>query len=114
MVRVFANGPVDLGSMPGRVIPKTQKIVLDAILLNTQHYKVRIKGQVEQSRKRSSALPYSVVAIEKGDFGSPSTKVANFTYLLLLKHNFCIYIYIYIYIGGYVRAYFCVDIVAIK
>ena len=25
MVRVFANGPGDLGSIPGRVIPKTQK-----------------------------------------------------------------------------------------
>ena len=37
---MFANGPGDLGSIPGRVIPKTQKIVLDAILLNTQHYKV--------------------------------------------------------------------------
>ncbi len=42
MVRVFANGPGDLGSIPGRVIPKTQKMVLDAALLNTQHYKVRV------------------------------------------------------------------------
>ena len=50
-VRVFANGPGDLGSIPGRVIPKTQKMVLDASLLNTQHYKVRIKGKVEQSRE---------------------------------------------------------------
>ena len=32
-VRVFANGPGDLGSIPGRVIPKTQKMVLDASLL---------------------------------------------------------------------------------
>ena len=47
MVRVFANGPGDLGSIPGRVIPKTQKMVLDATLLNTQHDKVRIKGKVE-------------------------------------------------------------------
>ena len=60
-VRVFANGPGDLGSIPGRVIPKTQKMVLDASLLNTQHYKVRIKGKVEQSRERSSALPYILV-----------------------------------------------------
>ena len=43
-VRVFANGPVDLGSIPGRVIPKIQKMVLDASLLNTQHYKVRDQG----------------------------------------------------------------------
>ena len=60
-VRVFANGPGHLGSIPGRVIPKTQKMVLDASLLNTQHYKVRIKGKVEQSRERSSTLPYTWV-----------------------------------------------------
>ena len=61
MVRVFANGPGDLGSIPGRVISKTQKMVLDASVLNTQHYKVWIKGKVEQSREWSSALPYTSV-----------------------------------------------------
>ena len=61
MVRVFTNVPGDLGSISGRVIPKTQKMVLDASLLNTQHYKVRIKGKVEQSSERSSALPYTLV-----------------------------------------------------
>ena len=30
-------------------------------LLNTQQYKVRIKGKVEQSRERNSALPYNSV-----------------------------------------------------
>ena len=81
MVRVFANGPGDLGSIPGRVIPKTLKMVLDTTLLNTQHYKVRFKGKVEQSWEWSSALPYTLVlAIEKGAFGSPSTMVANFTF----------------------------------
>ena len=50
MVRVFANHPGDRGSIPGRVISKTQKMVLDVSLLNTQHYKVRIKGKVEYSR----------------------------------------------------------------
>ena len=44
MVRVFAKGPGDLGSIPGRVIPKTQKMILDATLLNSQYYKVsRVK-----------------------------------------------------------------------
>ena len=33
-VRVFANGPGDLGSIPGRVIPKTLKMILDTTLLN--------------------------------------------------------------------------------
>ena len=36
-------------------------MVLDATLLNTQHYKVGIKGKVEQSREKSSALPYTLV-----------------------------------------------------
>ena len=44
MVRVFADGSGDLGSISGQVIPKTQKMVLVATLLNTQHYKVQIKG----------------------------------------------------------------------
>ena len=56
MSRVFTNGLVDQGSIPGRVIPKTQKMVLNATLLNTQHYKVEIKGKVGQSRECSSAL----------------------------------------------------------
>ena len=61
MVTVFASGLEDLCSIPGRVIPKTQKMVLDAALLNTQHYKVRIKGKVEQSKERSRSLPYTLV-----------------------------------------------------
>ena len=59
--RVFANGPGDWGPIQGQVIPKTLKMVLDTSLLNTQHYKVYIKGKVEQSRERSSALPYTLV-----------------------------------------------------
>ena len=59
--RVFANGPGDLGLIPGRVIPKTLKVVLDTPLLNSQQYKVRIESKVKQSRERSSALPYTSV-----------------------------------------------------
>ena len=61
MVRMFANGPGYRGSIPGHVIPKTEKMVLDASFLNTQHYKVRIKGKVEQSRERSRALLNTLV-----------------------------------------------------
>ena len=71
--RVFAYGPEDMGSIPGRVIPKTLKMVLDASLLNTQQYKER----------SSAPLHLGVVAIEKGAFWSPSTTVANFTLLML-------------------------------
>ena len=59
--RVFANGPGDLGSIPGRVIPKILKMVLDTSFLNTQQYKVLIEGKVEQTRETSSALPYTSV-----------------------------------------------------
>ena len=79
MSKVFTNGRGDEGSIPGRVIPKTQKMVLDAALLNTQHYNARIKGIVEQSREWSSAL--GVVAIEKEASRSLSTMVANSTLL---------------------------------
>ena len=47
MDRVFAKGPGDLGSIPGRVIPKSLKMVLDTSLLNIQQYKVRIKAKLE-------------------------------------------------------------------
>ena len=57
----FDIGPGDRGSIPGRVIPKIKKIVLDAAIFNTQDYKVWIKGKVEQSREKSSAFPYTFV-----------------------------------------------------
>ena len=38
--RVFANGPGDVGSVPGRVIPKTLKMVHDTAL----QYKVHISN----------------------------------------------------------------------
>ena len=57
-VRQWTGRP---GFNPGWVIPKTLKMVLDASLLNTQHYKVRIKGKVEKSWERSSALPNTLV-----------------------------------------------------
>ena len=50
MSSVFANGLGDWDSIPGQVIPKTQKMVLDATLLSTQHNKVRIKDKIEQSK----------------------------------------------------------------
>ena len=85
---MFANGPGDRGSIPGRVIPKTQKMVLDAALLNTQHYKIRIKGTVEQSREWSSALPYTSVLelLKREPSGHP--RLRSPTLLTLLTCNF--------------------------
>ena len=78
----FANDPRDRCSISGRIIPKTPKMGLDASLVNTQHYKVPIKGKVGQYREISSSflLHLGVVANEKGAFGSPSTTNANFTF----------------------------------
>ena len=73
MVRVFANSPEVWVQSQAESYQRLKKMVLDGNLLNTQHYKVSIKGKVEQSRERSR--------IEKGVFRSPSTKVGNF-YLL--------------------------------
>ena len=42
-------------------IQKSQKMVLDISILNSQHYKVHIKSNVEQSDERNSAFFYSLV-----------------------------------------------------
>ena len=91
------------GSIPGQIIPKT---MLDAALLNTQHYKVRIKDKVLQYREKNIALPYTSKAEcslryiqclwanvlwhknlkiqkywKKGTFGLLLSMVTNITYL---------------------------------
>ena len=37
-------------------------MVLNAALLNTQHYTVRIKGKVEQSKEKNSTLSHTSVS----------------------------------------------------
>ena len=55
-------------------------MVLDISWLNTQQYKVRIKGKVEPSMERSNALPYSsVLKLLKSELsGHPRLKGDNF------------------------------------
>ena len=86
--RVFSSGPGDRGSSPGRVIPKTQKIVLDISLLNTQHEKVRVKRKVEQSREKE------VVPSPKSrcsSYWKVSVRVAldysRYSYLIILNRS---------------------------
>ena len=50
-----------VGSIPGHVISKSLKMVLDTSFFNTQQHKVRIKGKVEQSSERRSAFPYTLM-----------------------------------------------------
>ena len=69
MVRVFANGPGDLGPIPGRFTPKTQKMELETSLLNTEHYKVQVKSKWSNPGIGVVLLiRLGVVAIKKGRF----------------------------------------------
>ena len=84
--RVFANDSEDLGSIPGGVIPKTLKMVLDTSLFNTQQCKVCIEDKVEQSRERCSALPYISVLwlLKREPSGRPLLRSPTLLYTLKL------------------------------
>ena len=84
MGRMFANRPGDRGSIPGCVIPKTKKIVLNVTLLKTQHFKVQIKGKVEAflGKELHHRLLFGVSANEKGVIGLLSTTITNFIFYL--------------------------------
>ena len=79
-VRVFANGPGDLGSIPGRVIPKTQKWYLrpPCLTFSIIRYGSRVKWSNPVKGVAPSPTPWCS-SYRKGALGSPSTKVANFT-----------------------------------
>ena len=90
-----ANGLGDLGSVPGRIIPKTLKMVLDTSFLITQQYKVRIKGKVEQSRERSSAPPIPwCSSYWKGNL------------LVALDYGRQLYFYYYDKLGQFITTYY--------
>ena len=64
VLRVFASGPGDRGSIPDRVIPKTSKMVVDAFLINTQPDKIRsrVSGAI-QAKKQCPLLYLNEVVI---------------------------------------------------
>ena len=90
MARVFANSLGDLGSIPGRVIPKSQKIVLDTsfLTLSIIRYGSRVKWSNPGKGVVPSPTPWCC-SYWKGSFW------VTFNYGLLY-----IYIYIYIYENG--------------
>ena len=93
--KVFTNGLGDLGSIPGRIIPKTLKMVLDTPCLTLSN--IRYISRVKWSNPGKGVPPSPTPRCSsywKGSLRSPSTTVADFTYLP-------IYIYIYIYIYMY-------------
>ena len=80
--RVFTNGGEDSGSILGQVIPKTQKMEVDASLLNTQHYKVLIKDKWSSPGKGvAPSTVFQWSSFWKGAFRLPSTMVSQFIYL---------------------------------
>ena len=89
---MFANGPGDWGSVSGWVIPKIKKMVLDASLLNTQHYKVQIKDKWSNPGKGVAACPIPwCCRYWRGSFqvvlncGWPTYIYIRFIYLMLWK-----------------------------
>ena len=79
MGRVFASDPVRLGFNSRSCHIKDS----NPALLNTQYYKVRIKGSGAIQGKEYHPLHLGVVAIEKGAIVSSSTTVPTFTYLYI-------------------------------
>ena len=84
----------DLGSIPGRVIPKTLKMALDISLLNTQliRYVSRVKWS-NPGKEVAPSLTPQCSSNWKGASWSPSTTVANYIYIsvywisFLSKHS---------------------------
>ena len=93
MVRVFTNGPGDLGSIPGCVIPKTLKMVLDTSLLILSN--IRYVSRLKWSNPGKGVVP------------SPTSQCSSYwkgslpvvlDYVCQLYFTIYIYIYIYTYI----------------
>ena len=57
MVRMFANGPGDLGSIPGRVIPKTKKWFLMSLCLTVSI--IRYVSRVKWNNPGKGVVPSS-------------------------------------------------------
>ena len=84
MSRVFANGPGDQGSTPGRFLPKTQKMVFDAALIRSQHY--RVKWRNPGNGEAPSLTPWCS-SYWKGSFWVTIDYGCQL-YFLLLKQSF--------------------------
>ena len=94
MVRVFTNVLRDQGSIPGQIISKTQKMVLDASLLNTQHYKIPVKCKWSNAEKGvSSFLHLGVCAVEKSAFRLFSTTISQLNYVCTYNMYVSVFMY---------------------
>ena len=124
MVRVFANGPGDLGSIPGWVIPKTQKLYLMPPYLTLNI--IKCGSRVKWSNPRKGVAPSPTPRCRSYRKESPQLTLYNGGQLYLLyiykqglvlnnqqglynqltnQPTYRIYIYIYIYIYCYIYKY---------
>ena len=64
-------------------------MVLDAALLNSQHYKVRIKNKGEQYSEWSSALPYvlELKQLKREPSGHPRLRSPTYLNLFVFGNN---------------------------
>ena len=96
MFRVFANGPGDWGSIQGWVIPKTQKMVLDAALPCLTLSIIRYGSRVKWSNPG------------KGVVSSPTPRCSS--YQKRKREKLYIYIYIYMQISLNIIDILCLHI----
>ena len=89
MSRVFTNGPGERRSIPGRVIPKTQKwyLMLSCLTLVIIRYRSRVKWSNRGNGVPSSPTPWCSSYWKDLLKRSPVTKVTNFTFFLLWHLN---------------------------
>ena len=66
MSRVCASGPGDQGSISGRVIPKTQKMVLYAVLLSHHHHHIVLAARISLTLSRHSSLSFIALGRSSG------------------------------------------------
>ena len=95
-VRVFTNGPGDQGSIPGRVIPNTQKMVLDASLLNISI--IRYGSRVKWSNPGKGVAPSPTPRCRSYRKGNLRVTLDYGRQLYFIYMYVCVYIYMYIYI----------------
>ena len=84
MVIVYNTG--DVGSIPGQVVPETQKwyLMLLCLTLSIIMYGTGIRGAI-QRKEHDLPLHLSGVAIEKSAFGSPSIMTSQHTHYYCLQ-----------------------------
>ena len=81
LVRMFPNGPVDQGSIPDRVILKTQKwhVIHACLTLSIIRYGSSISGAI-RGKEQQLPLFLNVVTIENEACGSPASTVSQHDY----------------------------------